>query len=295
MLNVFVAVGETRCFAAAAHRLGLSPAAVTRSIANLEMMLGVELLQRTTRNVRLTEAGQRYLDNVRNVVAEIDEVMDSATAIPKGQLVIAAPESFGKSFVMPCIVEYLARFPHVEVVATFLDRVTDLAQAGAHVAIGIGHLRDPSLFSTRVGYVWHVLCASPAYLERYGAPQHPTDLLGHAVVGLNAAGQSTLWRFEGEHGEFKMPLRARLTVTTVEAAIEAAELGLGVVRLFSYQAGRLVAEGRLRVVLNQYRERPRPVYVLSRERYRDVSKVSQFVQMMVRRLGNEARLQSPSA
>jgi DNA-binding transcriptional LysR family regulator len=293
MLNVFVAVGETQGFAAAAHRLGLSPAAVTRAIAGLETMLGVELLQRTTRNVRLTEAGQRYLDDIRHIVTEIDEVNEATTPAPKGQLVVAAPESFGKFFVMPCITEYLTRFPHVEVVAGFFDRVVDFArgEGGVDVAIGIGRLRDPALISTEVGHVRHVLCASPAYLDRHGTPQHPIDLVHHAVIGVSAAFQPIEWKFGSADGRMIMKLRARLTVTTDEAALAAAARGLGVVRVLSYQAAGLLAEGQLRIVLDQHGESARPVHVLRRERNHDAPKVCQFVQLLVERLGADANLQ----
>jgi DNA-binding transcriptional LysR family regulator len=151
MLNVFVAVGETGGFAAAAHRMGLSPAAITRSIASLETLLGVELLQRTTRNVRLTEAGQLYLDDIRHIIDELDEANDAATGLLKGRLVVVAPESFGTSFVMPCIAGYLRRFPHVELVASFPDQVDELPQEGVHVALAIGKLRDPAVIATPVG------------------------------------------------------------------------------------------------------------------------------------------------
>lgn len=291
MLQVFIAVGETRGFAAAALRLNLSPAAVTRAIAKLERMLGVELVQRTTRSVRLTEAGQRYLHDVGRVVADIHAINDASTSAPKGQLVVSTPESFGKFYVMPCVAAFMQRFPEVGVVAGFSDRVVDMAQERIDVAIGIGQLRDPGLISTRVGQIRYLLCASPAYLERHGTPNTPVDLLHHAVIGRGAAFQPTEWNFDSAAGRMSMRLRARLTVTTDDVAIAAAASGLGVARLLSYQAEGLIREGKLRVVLHGYAEAARPVHVLRRERYRSVPKVCQFVHLLVERLARDASLQ----
>lgn len=292
MLNVFVAVGEARGFAAAAHRLGLSPAAISRAIAGLEAQLEVELLQRTTRNVRLTEAGKRYLDDIKHIVTQIDEVNEATTASPKGQLVVAASASFGKFFVMPCIAEYLERFPHVEVVAGFFDRVLDMAHEDVDVAIGIGRLRDPGLVATRVGQVRCVLCASPDYLDRHGVPQHPSDLVRHSVIGVSADLRTIEWKFDCADGRTIIKLRPRLTLTSDEAALAAAACGLGVVRVLSYQAAALVIDGRLKIVLEQYGEAARPVHVLRREGNRDAPKVRYFVELLLERLGANERLQA---
>ncbi|KAK0350426.1 hypothetical protein LTR94_029081, partial [Friedmanniomyces endolithicus] len=132
-----VAVGEEEGFAAAARRLDLSPAAVTRAIAGLEERLGVKLLLRTTRNVRLTEAGRRYLDDTRAILASIDEANEAAAGVnaaPKGNLSVTAPVLFGKTFVMPCIVQFLNEYPEVEVSALFLDRIVNLVDEGVDVA-----------------------------------------------------------------------------------------------------------------------------------------------------------------
>lgn len=282
--KIFIAVGETGSFAGAAQRLGVSPAVVSRSIAALERMLGVELLQRTTRNVRLTEPGRCYLDDVRDIVTELREASDAAAGAPNGQLVIATPASLSRSLVLPCVAEYLKRFPDVDVVAGFFDRAVDLAHEGVHVAVAFGRHRERAVVSTEAGHVRHVLCASAAYLERWGVPQHPAHLRRHAVIGLGTAAQPADWAFSAAEGAISMSLTPRITVTTTEAAIEAAGHGLGVARVLSHQAAGPVAEGRLRVVLDRYSELPQPVCVLRRERYREVPKVSQFVHILVEHL-----------
>jgi DNA-binding transcriptional LysR family regulator len=290
MLNVFVAVGETQGFAAAAQRMRLSPAAVTRAIAGLEKTLGVELLQRTTRNVRLTEAGEHYLNDIRQIVTQIDSVNDACAAAPKGHLVVAASESFGNFFVLPCLLDYLQRYPQVDAAACFVDRDVNIVDDGVDVAIGIGSLRDPGLIATTVGQVRYVLCAAPSYLDRRGAPLHPGDLLHHAIISIGPTPQPVAWKFDGPDGRMTMHLRARMNLTTEDDAIAAAVLGLGVVRLMSYHASELIEQGRLRPVLASYTERYEPVHVLRRERGCGVPKVSQFVQLLVERLGADPRL-----
>eukprot|EP01031_Cornospumella_fuschlensis_P009373 gene9373-11512_t len=198
LMKVFVAVGEEESFAAAARRLDLSPAAITRAVSALEEQLGVKLLLRTTRNVRMTEAGRRYMDDSRNILASIAEANEAAAGVnsaPKGNLSVTASVLFGKSFIMPCIVRFLERYPEVEVSAYFLDRVVNLVDEGMDVAVRIGHLPDSSLKALRVGQVRRVLCASPEYLARHGVPQHPADLLRHTIIAASGVSPRVEWKF----------------------------------------------------------------------------------------------------
>lgn len=291
MLNVFLAVGETQGFAAAANRMRVSPAAVTRAIAGLEKMLGVELLQRTTRNVRLTEAGRRYLGDIRHIVSQIDQVNDSTSAAPKGQLVVSAPESFGKTFVMPCVAAFLKRYPAVDVAASFDSRGAELGE-GVDVAVAIGSLRDPGLLATGAGRVQTVLCASPDYLARRGSPAHPGDLLQHAIIGMGEGREPVAWKFgDGNGGGVVMHLRPRLTVTTEAAGAAAACAGLGVVRLLSYTVAGLIAQGRLQPLLESYSEGAQPVTILRREQCSGLPKIARFVELLAEQLKGNSLLQ----
>ncbi|WP_367185331.1 LysR family transcriptional regulator [Rugamonas sp.] len=293
LMTVFVAVGEEEGFAAAARRLDLSPAAVTRAIAALEEQLGVKLLLRTTRSVRLTEAGQRYLDDSRQILASIAEANEAAAGInaqPKGNLSVTASVLFGKAFVMPCIIDYLSQFPEVDVSAYFLDRVVNLVDEGMDVAIRIGHLPDSSLKALRVGQVRRVLCASPQYLARQGVPQHPADLLRHAVIAASNVASRVEWKFGSADDPATVRIKPRLTVTSNDAAIEAAVGHLGIARLLSYQIGSQLAEGKLKIVLEEFEEAPLPVHVLHRESKYGSSKVRSFIDMLVARLRADAFL-----
>ncbi|GGY68920.1 LysR family transcriptional regulator [Pseudoduganella albidiflava] len=294
LMNVFVAVGEEEGFAAAARRLDLSPAAVTRAIAGLEEQLGVRLLMRTTRNVRLTEAGQRYLDDSRSILASIEEANEAAAGVnsaPKGNLSVTASVLFGKMFVMPCILRYLNEFPQVEVSALFLDRVVNLVDEGIDVAVRIGHLPDSSLKALRVGQVRRVLCAAPDYLARHGMPQHPADLLRHTIVAAAGISPRVEWKFGAVDDPTLVRLRPRLTVSSNDAAIEAAVSGLGICRLLSYQVAEDVKADRLRIILADYEEAPWPVHLVHRESKFGSSKVRKFIDLLAEHLRAHQHLQ----
>jgi DNA-binding transcriptional LysR family regulator len=282
LMRVFVAVGEQASFAAAARQLNLSPAAVTRAIGTLETQLGVLLLLRTTRNVRLTEAGRRYLDDSRDILAKIAAANEGAAdmnAAPKGHLSVTASTLYGKSFVMPCLVEFLKQYPEVEVSAHFLDRNVNLVDEGIDVAVRIGHLPDSSLRALRVGQVRQVLCATPEYLARNGVPQHPAELQRHTIVAATGVSSSVEWKFGGAGQPTTVRMKPCLTVAS-DAAIDAVLTGLGICRLLCCQVAAELAEGRLKVILSDYEEAPWPVHIVHRESNFGSSKVRNFIDML---------------
>ncbi|GLO12913.1 LysR family transcriptional regulator [Pseudomonas putida] len=287
LMKVFVAVGELESFAAAARRLDISPAAVTRAVSALEDQLGVKLLLRTTRSVRLTEAGGRYLEDTRHILASINEANAAAAGInatPKGDLAVTAPILFGKKFVMPCIVRYLQQYPEVDVSAYFLDRVVNMVEEGMDVAVRIGPLPDSGLKALRVGRVRRMLCASPDYLARHGVPKHPSDLAGHAVIGTTNLSPRAGWRFGVTEEPTMVRMKPRLTVTSNDGAIAAASGGLGIARLLSYQVADELASGQLQVILAEYEEAPWPIHVLHRESKYGSAKVRAFIDMLAQAL-----------
>ncbi|QPN46632.1 LysR family transcriptional regulator [Pseudomonas putida] len=287
LMKVFVAVGELESFAAAARRLDISPAAVTRAVSALEDMLGVKLLLRTTRSVRLTQAGGRYLEDTRHILASISEANEAAAGInatPKGELAVTAPILFGKKFVMPSIVRYLQRYPEVDVSAYFLDRIVNMVEEGMDVAVRIGPLPDSGLKALRVGRVRRMLCASPEYLARHGVPQHPSDLPAHAVIATTNLSPRAGWRFGVTDEPTLVRIKPRLTVTSNDGAIAAAVGGLGIARLLSYQVVDEVASGQLQVLLADYEEAPWPIHVLHRESKHGSAKVRMFVDLLAHEL-----------
>jgi DNA-binding transcriptional LysR family regulator len=281
LLSVFLAVGETQGFASAAHRLGLSPAAISRAISSLETELGVELIRRTTRNVRLTDAGKRYLADIKDIVQQVAEVNDAASVTHRGTLVVAAPELFARSFVMPCIAEYLGLFPDVDVVGYFFDRIINLLDEKVDVAVGIASVPAPGLLAIPVGHVRPGLWATPAYLDKHGTPEEPADLAYHTLIAVGGDMPLAGWKFEFDGSQVDIVLRPRVIVTSDDTAIAAAARGLGVVRAFTYQVSTYLADGTLNRVLARYDEAARPVYVLCREDNVKTPKVSDFRSLLM--------------
>lgn len=293
LMSIFVAVAEAESFAGGARKLGMSPPAVTRAIAALEARLGVRLLTRTTRTVRVTDAGARYLDDCRRVLAEADAADESArglNAAPRGQLHVTAPVLFGRLYVMPAIEAYLDRYPEVSVNAVFLDRVVNLVDEGLDVAVRIGELPDSSLRALRVGRIRRVVCGSPAYFEQHGTPRHPFDLRQHRMIAASAISPSPEWGFVQNGQPLSVRLQPRLVVNTNDAAIAAAACGWGLTRVLSYMIAPQLAAGRLQTVLEDFEPPPAPIHVLHREGRHASAKVRSFVDLIVERLRNDPGL-----
>lgn len=284
LMSVFVAVAEAQSFAGGARKLSMSPPAVTRAIAMLESRLKVRLLTRTTRHVRVTEAGQRYLEDARRIITAVDEADEAAAGInaePRGHLAITAPVMFGRLFIIPGIVDYLQRYPDMEVAAVFLDRVVNLLEEGFDVGIRIGELPDSSMRAIRVGQVRRVLCASPGYLAVKGTPAHPSELIGHQIIASSTISPVVDWKFAED---LTVRVKPRLTVTSNDAAIEAVRFGMGITRLLSYQIASDLAAGKLYTLLTEYEPSPLPIHVIHREGRYASAKVRAFVDLMVAKL-----------
>ncbi len=282
-MKVFLKVAEGGGFAEAARQLDMSPPAVTRAVASLEEAIGARLFIRTTRAVKLTDAGSQYFQDCRRILADIEEAEAAAAGsfvTPTGTLTVTASVMFGRMYVLPVLTEYLQRNPAVTGRALFFDRVTNLVEEGIDVAIRIGHLPDSGLRATLVGSVRRVVCGAPAYFEKHGVPHHPSDLARHAIVATTAAWTSLEWRFGSDSG-LAVPVRPRLLCNTNEAAIDAAVGGWGLTRLLSYQVAPLLVQGRLQTVLSDFEEPPMPVHVVHSEGRHAAAKVRSFVDFAI--------------
>lgn len=292
-MTAFVAVVDSGGFASAARKLNLSPPVVTRAVAELEERLGLRLLTRTTRVVRVTDAGARFADDCRRILADIDEAETAATgthATPRGTLTLTAPVLFGQLYVTPILVSYLEQFPEVDAQCLFLDRVVNVVEEGIDVAVRIGELPDSSLQAVRVGRVRRVLVASPAYLQARGVPQRPDDLAGHTVVSAAGVNPVSEWRFNDAGTTHVQRLQPRMRTTTNDSAVAAALAGLGIARLLSYQVAAQVRSGALHVVLQAFETAPLPVHVVHHEGRRATQKVRAFVDLAVERLRGDPGL-----
>ncbi len=285
-MKIFVRVAETGSFAQAARQLHLGPPVVTRVIAALEDQIGVRLLTRTTRSVKMTEAGSGYFEDCRRILADMADAEAAAAGShgnPTGTLLVTGSVMFGQIYVLPILLEYLDRFPAVTGRSLFVDRIVNIIEEGVDVAIRIGHLPDSGLSAIRVGQVRRVICGAPAYFEKHGIPRTPADLAHHRIILPTGAWVSPDWHF-GTDGKTSITVHPRLLCNTNEAAIAAAEQGWGLTRILSYQVGEPLADGRLLAVLDQYAEKPLPIHVVHAEGRRTAAKVRNFVDLAVERL-----------
>jgi len=292
-MQIFVAVAESEGFAAGARKLKISPPAATRAVADLEHRLGIKLLNRTTRYVRVTDAGQRYLDDCKRILAQVTEADEAAIGInaaPRGHLVITAPVLFGRMYVMPCVVAYLQKYPDTEISAMFVDRVVNMLDEGVDVALRVGELSDSSFKALKVGTVRRVVCASPAYIEKYGLPQHPNDLSEHQIIVASSLSPNVEWRFLENKQSKIVRVKPRLTVTSNDAAIEAAVEGLGITRLISYQIAPELQNGQLKIILSEYEYPALPIHILHREGRNSSAKVRAFIDLVAEKLKADASL-----
>jgi len=286
-MRVFVAVAETGGFAAAARRLAMSPAAVTRAVAALEARIGARLLTRTTRVVRLTEAGTRFLADCRRILSEVEEAERSAAgshAEPRGHIAITAPYMFGRMYVAPVVLDFLAAHPHVTARTLFADRIVDLLEEGMDVAVRIAHLPDSTLTAIRVGSVRRVVCASPEFLAQHGTPRAPADLSRFPTIAFSQDATRVRWTFGRGRKVQTVTFEPLLTVNTSDVAIAAAVAGRGLTRVLSYMIGPEVRAGRLKIVLSEFEPPPLPVSVVHPEGRRAAAKVRAFVDFAVERL-----------
>ena len=292
-METFIAVVDEGGFAAAARRLGHSPAAVTRAIAFLEAHLNARLLHRTTRSVGLTEAGQRFVEACRRVLADMKEaelMMSGERAAPRGVLVVTAPVSFGQLRVRPHVDKYLESYPTMQVRLLLLDRVVNLIDEGVDVAVRLGHLPESNLIAYSVGEVRRVICASPKYLAGKSPLRKPSDLQAHACIFFSQVTPNESWTFSGGprgKGAQSVRLKPRLTVNTALAAIESCVEGHGVACVLSYQVEFHVAAGRLRILLEGFEPAPLPVHVVFQEARLAAAKTRAFVDMLVPALRRE--------
>jgi len=286
-MRVFTEVAKSGSFVSASRSLDISPPAVTRIIAQLEHIVGVRLFNRTTRRVRLTEAGERYRDDVVRILEEVQQAEAAAAGVfaePRGTLVVTAPVQFGQLHVMPIITDYLRENPAINIKALFYDRVSNLLEEGLDVAIRIGELRDSSLYAIKVGSVRRVLCASPAYLKSAGIPTTPDDLKQHEIILASAIESSLNWNFCSAANKQSVRVESRLYCSQIGAAVQAAVRGFGIARLMSYQVGEEFNNGKLQRLLPDYEPDPLPVNIVHLAGRKANAKVRSFIEYAVARL-----------
>lgn len=254
-MTVFVEVARAGGFSAAARRLEMSTTAVSRHVADLERMLGVTLLRRTTRHVSPTELGARYLPRAEAILDEIEGLHAEIGAIdptPRGKLRITAPPAVGNAVIAPLAVDFVEAYPEIELEIDLTERLVDLVAEGFDAAIRAGPLESSSMIAHRIVELRYVLCASPGYLERRGTPERPDDVGLHDCIHWRGAAEGGAWRFFRDGTQVSVPIRARLLISSFAAEREAAVRGLGLAILPLLTLRDDLEAGRLVVVLAGY-------------------------------------------
>jgi DNA-binding transcriptional LysR family regulator len=280
-MQAFVSVADLRGFAPAARKLGLSPSGVTRLIAALEERLGARLLQRTTRSVTLTDAGTRYLERARRILADVEEAEAAAEGEqtrPSGRLVISAPVGFGRLHVSPIMSAYLKRYREVSGELRLSDRMVNLVEDGVDLAVRIGHLPDSSLVARLVGEMPRIVVASHACLKARGEPKTPEAIAAHDTIQF---GVTPEWRFAKDGRELRVTTTPRFVTNSADAAIQYAEAGGGLAYVMAYQAADAIKGGRLKIVLAKFQPPALPIHIVYPTSRLLSAKVRAFVDLVI--------------
>ncbi len=254
-MSTFVQVVETGSFSAAAERLGLSRAQVSKSVMQLESHLGTRLLNRTTRRISLTDSGRIYYERCHVILDEVTEAEECAredTAEARGVLTVGAPTSFGLLHLQPLIPAFIAAHPEVQISLSLADRFLDVVAEGFDVALRIAELEDSSLIARRLAPCRRVLCAAPDYLHKHGTPRVPQDLAIHACLVYSNELRPDTWTLRGPAGAERVTVNGPVCADNGDVLCAAAEAGLGVTLLPTFIVGEALREGRLLTVLNDY-------------------------------------------
>ncbi len=275
-------------FSAASRELRMPLATVSRKVGELETHLGTRLLVRTTRKLALTDAGSAYLAAARRILAEVDAAERIAAGefqVPRGELVLTAPVLFGRLHILPIVTAFLAAYPQINIRMHFSDRNFDLIGEHVDMAARIGPLPDSSMVATRVGSMRSVVCASPTLLALHGEPTSPDDLAALPCVSFDALAPVSAWPFRVDATRItQVAIRPRLSVSTAEAAVWAAEQGVGATRVLHYQCADALRGGSLRLILAKFELEPLPVHLIHAARGELPVKMRVFLDFAVTRL-----------
>lgn len=288
-IRAFVAVGEARSFTQGARKVGVSGAQVSKLVARLENRLGARLLNRTTRDVSLTDVGRAYLEQARELVGAFDTLESSVRDQrgPSGLLRISAPVAFGKTQLTPAILDFARSCPEVSLDVAFTDRMVNLVEEGFDMAVRIGRLDDSSLVARRLAAVRVVVCASPAYLACAGAPRTLEDLAEHEVILDTNTREPNIWRFGPERGPLDARVQGRLRFNGAEPCVAAAVAGFGIARSPAFAAAEALRSGALVPLLCDVESDPIHVHAVYPHARHLAAKVRAFVDALAARYAGE--------
>ena len=290
-MQTFVRVVETGSLSAAAERIGVARSAVSRRLADLETRLGVQLLNRTTRRIRLTEVGNRFFQHCQRILAEVEESeqqISSAHGQLRGTIRIAAPLSFGNRHLAPVLDDFLKQHQELQLDMILDDRLVNLMNEGVDLAVRIGRLEDSTLIARRLAPARMVLCASPDYLQQHGEPDHPAQLTHHQGLSYSNMPESQHWAFKDGNGQtisVRLPLRLR--ANNGDYLLQAAIDGLGVLNSPSFIAYEAIEQGKLKPILSDFQLDDIGIYAIYPAQRHLPRRVRELIDFLVQRFGGE--------
>ncbi|WP_418016783.1 LysR substrate-binding domain-containing protein [Paraburkholderia caribensis] len=293
-MEVFVAIVDRGSFTGASEKLGMSAPTVSRALNSLETRVGAQLIARTTRSIRPTDAGMFYLEACRRVldtIADAESNIAAEQSKPAGTLTVSAPVLFGQRFIAPLVNAYANIYPDVSVNVVYVDRTTRLIEEGVDIAIRIGHLGDSSVFAVPLGSVSRRTYAAPAYLDALGEPVHPRQLSDHHCVSFTGVTHPLEWLYYENGLRLPVRVRPRMIVDLAPAAVMAAVDRVGITQLLSYQAAPEVLSGSLQRILAAFEPESIPVNLLHVERKGTSMKIRSFVEFVTETLRRNVHLQ----
>lgn len=288
-MRAFIAVAEARSFTRGARRIGVSPAQASKAVARLEDRLGARLLHRTTRDVSLTDTGEAYLEQARELSATFEALEASVrdTGAPRGLLKLTAPTVFGATQLAPALLDFAAAYPELGLEVSFADRMVNLVEEGFDAAVRISRLTDSSLTGRRIAETRVLTLASPDWLERHGVPGSPTELAAsETVLDLNAR-EPTLWDYGRGAFRYEVRVSGRMRFSDLSMCLAAARAGFGVARSPAFAAAEDLRAGRLKAILVEHEPDPIGVHVLYPHPRHLAAKVRALVDFLAQRFSGQ--------
>jgi DNA-binding transcriptional LysR family regulator len=288
-MSTLLTIVKQGSLSAAGRALRVPVTTVSRRISDLEALLGTRLLIRTTRKLTLTDAGVAYVEAARRIVAQVEEAEREAAGeflVPRGELVVTAPILFGRLYELPVVADFLVQFSEINVRLELSDRNVHLVEDHVDMAVRIGELPDSSMVATRIGSMRTVICASPALLAAHGEPQTPEDLQRFPCVAVDTAMPIAVWQVKMPKAGtlVEIPVVPRLTVSTAEAAADAAVRNVGATRLLHYQIAEAVRADELQIILEAFEPAPAPIHLIHAVRGHMPLKMRRFTDFAAPRL-----------
>jgi DNA-binding transcriptional LysR family regulator len=288
-MRVFVHAIERGTFAGAASAMGLTPSAVSKLISRLEARLGVRLVNRTTRKLSLTAEGETYFVSGRRLIEAVDGLEQEVAASagePRGLLRISTTVSFGVQHLAPAMIEFQRRYPQVRINMSLTDRPLNLHAEQIDVALRVGPLSDSSLMSRKIGEIGRVICASPQYIEQFGAPKRPDDLASHRCIVFTAAGRAR-WAFKTPSGGIEQrDVTGTFATDSHDCMLQLALHGAGIARLADFQVARPIKSGALiPLLVEHHHPEPTPAYTIFPPGTQKIPKVRVFLDFLLERFG----------